>query len=71
MDTLKIALFSLLMPIITLLTCGLIMCYHQPTLEMLIILTTNTLTMILFVVGFLLILNKKEKNQIKGEIKNE
>ncbi|WP_373402610.1 hypothetical protein [Candidatus Phytoplasma solani] len=66
MDTLKIALFSLLMPIITLLTCGLIMCY-QPTLEMLIILTTNTLTMILFVVGFLLILNKKEKNQIKGE----
>ncbi|XFE95580.1 hypothetical Protein psc1_02910 [Candidatus Phytoplasma solani] len=46
------------------------MCY-QPTLEMLIILTTNTLTMILFVVGFLLILNKKEKNQIKGELKNE
>ncbi|MGZ3140208.1 hypothetical protein [Candidatus Phytoplasma solani] len=66
MDTLKIASLSFVMQIITFLTCGLIMRY-QPTLEMLIILTTNTLTMFLFVVGFPLILNKKEKTKIKGE----
>ncbi|WP_373403136.1 hypothetical protein [Candidatus Phytoplasma solani] len=62
MDTLKIALMSLLTQIIAFLISVVIMCYY-PTLQMLIISTTNFFSIVMFVIYYFFIFLKQKERQ--------